>query len=68
MARSKGCSPPQLALAWLLAKGRDLVPIPGTKRRRYLEENVRAAEVALSAQESDALDEALPPGSAAGAR
>lgn len=68
MARSKGCSPPQLALAWLLAKGRDLVPIPGTKRRRYLEENVRAAEMALSAEEIDALDEAFPPGSAAGAR
>ena len=68
MARSKGCSPPQLALAWLLAKGRDIVPIPGTKRRRYLEENVRAAELSLSDEEIDALDEAFPPGSAAGAR
>ncbi len=68
VARSKGCSPPQLALAWLLAKGHEIVPIPGTKRRRYLEENVRAAEMALSAEEVGALDEAFPPGSAAGAR
>ncbi len=48
MARSKGCSAPQLALAWLLAKGHEIVPIPGTKRRRYLEENVGAMEIALS--------------------
>ena len=68
MARSKGCSAPQLALAWLLAKGDDIVPIPGTKRRRYLEENVRAAEMALTAEEVVALEEAFPPGSAAGAR
>ena len=68
IARSKDCSAPQLALAWLLAKGHDIVPIPGTKRRRYLEENVRAAELALSAEEIGALEEAFPPGSAAGAR
>ena len=68
MARSKGCSASQLALAWLLAKGHEIVPIPGTKRRRYLEENVRSAEVALSVDEVGALEEAFPPGSAAGAR
>jgi aryl-alcohol dehydrogenase-like predicted oxidoreductase len=68
MARSKDCSAPQLALAWLLAKGHEIVPIPGTKRRRYLEENARAVEMALSAEELAALEEAFPPGSAAGAR
>jgi aryl-alcohol dehydrogenase-like predicted oxidoreductase len=68
MARAKGCSAPQLALAWLLAKGPDIVPIPGTKRQRYLEENAAATEIALTAQEVAALDEAFPPGSAAGER
>ena len=68
IARSKGCSAPQLALAWLLAKGDEIVPIPGTKRRPYLEENVRAVEIALSAGEIDELEEAFPPGSAAGTR
>ena len=68
MARSKGCSAPQLALAWLLAKGQDIIPIPGTKRRRYLEENALAAEIALSAEDLDALEAAFPIGSAAGAR
>lgn len=67
-ARSKGCSAPQLALAWLLAKGQDIIPIPGTKRRRYLEENARAAEIVLDAADLSALEEAFPPGSAAGAR
>jgi len=68
MAGSKGCTAPQLALAWLLAKGRGIVPIPGTKRRRYLEENVRATEIALSDEERAALDEAFPPESVAGER
>ena len=68
MARSKGCSPPQLALAWLLAKGDKIVPIPGTKRRRYLEENVGAMEIALSGEDLAALDEAFPPESVAGER
>jgi aryl-alcohol dehydrogenase-like predicted oxidoreductase len=68
MARSKGCSAPQIALAWLLAKGDDIVPIPGTKRRSYLEENVRAADVVLSTEEVGALDDAFPRGSAAGER
>lgn len=68
MARSKRCSAPQLALAWLLAKGRDIIPIPGTKRRRYLEENAQAPEIVLSAEDQAALEEAFPAGSAAGAR
>ena len=68
MARTKGCSAPQMALAWLLAKGADIVPIPGTKRRRYLEENVRAAGIALSAADVASLDEAFPIGAAAGDR
>ena len=68
MARKKGCSAPQLALAWLLAKGEDIVPIPGTKRRRYLEDNAAATDIALSVQDVAALDEAFPVGSAAGDR
>jgi len=68
MARSKGCSAPQLALAWLLAKGHDIVPIPGTKRRRYLEENVRAMDIALNGEDVTALEEAFPSESVAGER
>jgi aryl-alcohol dehydrogenase-like predicted oxidoreductase len=68
LARAKGCTPPQLALAWLLAKGQDIVPIPGTKRRRYVEENAAADDLKLSAEEVAALDEAFPAGGAAGTR
>jgi aryl-alcohol dehydrogenase-like predicted oxidoreductase len=68
LARSKGCSAPQLALAWLLAKGKDLVPIPGTKQRRYVEENIAAADIALTPADVALLDEAFPIGTAAGAR
>ena len=67
-ARRKGCTAPQLALAWLLAKGQDIVPIPGTKRRRYLEMNAAADDVALSAEDVIALDDAFPPGAASGTR
>jgi aryl-alcohol dehydrogenase-like predicted oxidoreductase len=67
-ARRKGCAASQLALAWLLAKGHDIVPIPGTKRRRYLEMNAAAADVALSAEDVAALDDMFPPGVAAGTR
>jgi len=67
-ARDKGCTPGQLVLAWLLAQGRDIVPIPGTKRRDRLEENVRAAEVRLSADEVTRLSDAVPVGAAAGLR
>ena len=68
MARKKGCTPGQLALAWLLARGRDIVPIPGTKRKARLEENVAAAEVRLTPEEATALQEAIPVGAAAGTR
>jgi aryl-alcohol dehydrogenase-like predicted oxidoreductase len=68
MARAKGCTAPQLALAWLLAKGDDIVPIPGTKRRRYLEANAEAVDIVLSAREIEDLEHAFPIGSAAGER
>ncbi|MEK0081951.1 aldo/keto reductase [Benzoatithermus flavus] len=68
MARLKGCTPAQLALAWVLAQGEDIVPIPGTKRRRYLEENVGAVTVSLSASELAEIDAAIPQGAAAGMR
>lgn len=68
MARQKGCTPSQLALAWLLAQGNDIVPIPGTKRRKYLEENAAAANVDLTEDDLHRIDEVLPPGKAAGAR
>jgi len=65
LARKKRCTPGQLALAWLLAQGDDIVPIPGTKHRRYIEENVGALNVTLSGAEIEELDDV---GSAAGAR
>jgi aryl-alcohol dehydrogenase-like predicted oxidoreductase len=68
IADDVGCSPVQLALAWLLHQGDDVVPIPGTKRVRYLEENVEAAEISLSKDHLEALDEAAPVGVAAGER
>ena len=68
LAAKKGDTPGQIALAWLLHKGPDIVPIPGTKRRKYLEENVGATEVALSATEMEALDAALAPDKIAGPR
>ena len=68
LAAVHGATPAQIALAWLLCKGEDIVPIPGTKRRRYLEENLAASEVALSPAEMQVLDAALPPEKVAGAR
>jgi aryl-alcohol dehydrogenase-like predicted oxidoreductase len=68
LARRKGCTPAQPALAWVLARGEDIGPIPGTKRRRYLDENLAAADLALAAGDLAALDEAVPSGAAAGAR
>ena len=68
IAEARGATPGQVALAWLLHQGDDIVPIPGTKRRRYLEENVAAADLALGATELAALDAALPPGATAGPR
>lgn len=68
MAGEKGCTPAQLALAWVLAQGADIVPIPGTKQRKRLEENVGALEVRLTSEELARIDRILPPGSAAGER
>jgi aryl-alcohol dehydrogenase-like predicted oxidoreductase len=68
MAKEKGCTPAQLALAWVLTQGEDVIPIPGTKRRSYLEENAAAANVTLSARELRRLEEVAPRGSASGAR
>ena len=68
LAQRKGCQASQLALAWVLAQGEDVVPIPGTKRRRYLEQNVAAVEVALTAAELAEIDAAFPPDAAAGLR
>jgi len=68
MAARKRVKPGQIALAWLLAKGDDIVPIPGTKRRAYLEENVAAAEITLSAEEMRPLDAALSPDKISGPR
>ena len=68
MAEQKGATPGQVALAWLLHKGDDIVPIPGTKRRRFLEENVAAAALVIGADEIERLDAALPQGVTAGPR
>jgi len=68
IARQKGCSPAQLALAWLLAQGKDVVPIPGTKQRRYLEENIGALDVQLTASDLQEIEEVAPKGVAAGER
>ena len=68
VAAEKGVTPSQLALAWVLSQGDDLVPIPGTKRRSYLEENAAAAELELTAGELERLERAFPAGVAAGDR
>ncbi|HEU0097300.1 MAG TPA: aldo/keto reductase [Allosphingosinicella sp.] len=68
MAAGKGCTAAQLAIAWVLAQGEDIVPIPGTKRRSYLEQNIGALDVKLSAEELERIDRVLPPGAASGPR
>jgi aryl-alcohol dehydrogenase-like predicted oxidoreductase len=68
IARAKRCTPAQLALAWVLAQGQDIVPIPGTKRRKYLQENVCALDVDLTGQELARIDEIAPKGAFAGLR
>ena len=68
VADGKGITPGQLALAWLLAQGDDIVPIPGTKRRKYLEDNAGAANVTLTEEDLTRIEEAMPRGSAAGER
>jgi aryl-alcohol dehydrogenase-like predicted oxidoreductase len=68
MAADVGCTPVQLALAWVLAQGDDVAPIPGTKHVKYLEENVGALDVSLNDDQLRALDELFPPGVVAGDR
>ncbi len=68
IATEKNVTPSQLALAWVLAQGKDVVPIPGTKRRHYLEENIAALDIELSAEEVAQIDAAAPAGSSAGDR
>src|SRR3989442_5736779 len=68
IAKEKGCTPARLALAWVLAQGEDIVPIPGTKRRKYLEDNVGALNVQLTPEDLRRLDEIFPHGAAAGPR
>lgn len=68
MAREKGCTPAQLALAWLLAQGQDIVPIPGTRKRTRLEENVKAMDVRITTDDRSRIDRIFPPEAAAGTR
>jgi aryl-alcohol dehydrogenase-like predicted oxidoreductase len=68
MAKEKGCTPAQLALAWLLAQGEHIVPIPGTKRIKYLEENAQAVDIVLTPDDLARIDRMLPRGAAAGDR
>jgi aryl-alcohol dehydrogenase-like predicted oxidoreductase len=68
IAREKECKPSQLALAWVLAQGNDIVPIPGTKRRKYLEENAAAVRVTMSREDLRRIEEVFPAAAAAGAR
>ena len=68
LAAKKGCTPAQLALAWVLAQGNDIVPIPGTKRRTYLQENIGALDVTLTETELSIIDSAFPSGLAVGER
>ena len=68
IAKEKGCKPSQLALAWVLAQGENIVPIPGTKRRKYLEENLGALDVKLSPEDLRRIEEVFPTGAAAGPR
>ncbi len=68
IAFDRGCTPGQLALAWVIAKGDDIVPIPGTKRVKYLEENAGAVDFQLSPSDVAEIDAVFPPDSAAGDR
>ena len=68
IAKEKSCTPGQLALAWVLAQHKNIVPIPGTKRRKYLEQNVAALDIKLSDEDLRGLNEIFPTGAAAGQR
>ena len=68
MASDKGCSPANIALAWVLSRDWDIVPIPGSRRRKTLEDNLKAIDVELSAEDIKKLEEAFPIGQTAGTR
>ncbi len=68
LAAAKHCTPGQLAIAWVLAQGEDIVPIPGTKRRTYLDENVRSVKIELTPEDVSIVNESAPPGATAGLR
>ena len=68
LAAAKHCLPAQLALAWVLAQGNDIIPIPGTKRRKYLEQNVAALDLQLTPEDLRRIDTVFPPAAAAGPR
>jgi aryl-alcohol dehydrogenase-like predicted oxidoreductase len=68
IAREKRCTPAQLVLAWLIAQGNDIVPIPGTKRRERIDENLNASKIALNSEDLKRISEAAPPGAGAGTR
>jgi aryl-alcohol dehydrogenase-like predicted oxidoreductase len=68
IARERGCTASQLALAWVLAQGDDIIPIPGTKRRSYLEQNAAATEIRLTPEELKRIEEVAPRGAASGGR
>src|SRR5262249_37194821 len=68
IAESRGATMAQVAIAWLLSRGENIVPIPGTKRRKYLEENAAAVDITLTAAELAPLEQAFPPNAAAGLR
>ncbi|MBZ0321371.1 MAG: aldo/keto reductase [Anaerolineae bacterium] len=68
IAASKGCTPAQLALAWVMAQGEDIIPIPGTRREKYLRENIAALDVTLTADELAFINDTIPVGAAAGTR
>ena len=68
IAAAKGCTPAQLALAWVLARGEDIIPGPGTRRATYLQDNIGALDVALTAEDLAYINAALPVGAAAGTR
>jgi aryl-alcohol dehydrogenase-like predicted oxidoreductase len=68
LAHARHCTPGQLALAWVLSRGENIVPIPGTKRREYLEENLKAVDIQLQVAELAAIEEIFPPAAVAGAR
>jgi aryl-alcohol dehydrogenase-like predicted oxidoreductase len=68
LAKEKECTPAQIALAWVLAQGQDIIPIPGTKRRSYLDENIAVLDIDLNASECQRLEQAFSPGVAQGDR